>query len=44
MNVCDFCQSEDIAYSDRDDIECYCEDCYKELDKEYIKFNGIRKA
>ncbi len=43
MNVCDDCQSEDIIYEDWDGMEQYCEDCYKELDKEYIKCNRIKK-
>ena len=43
MNVCDDCRTEDIVYEDRDGLESYCKECYQELDKEYIEFNGIRK-
>jgi len=43
MKVCDYCEDEDISYEDRDGIEQYCEDCYKELKEEYVKANGIRR-
>jgi len=43
MKVCEYCGEEDISYTDRDDTEHYCEDCFKKLGKDYVKFNGIRR-
>ncbi len=43
MNVCDYCQTEEIIYEDRDGIQAYCQDCFEHLDKEYIDGQGIKK-
>lgn len=43
MIVCEFCGDEDIMYTDPDDSQAYCEDCYEQLDKEYIEWNDIKK-
>ena len=42
MRTCENC-SDEPEYSDRDDLEHYCEEHFKQLDQEYVKANGITK-
>ena len=43
MMVCENCDDEP-EYYDSDMDECYCEEHFKELDSEYVKFHGIKKG
>ena len=42
MEVCDDCRSGEVLYVDMDDMEQYCDDCYDNLDKEYIRGHKIK--
>ena len=37
MMVCENCSSEDLDWTDGDDLEVYCDECFQELDKDYKK-------